>query len=378
VLDRRETGLAVLVALVLLSGVATAVVRGPVRASAVRAAQEDADRALPELVAFVERTYGAPFPRPVVVEVLDQRAYDAAVRRVDERATAGDAAFHPTMVALRIADPDDPPAEFSPTPHATPSSLYDPATDRLYLPPRPLTPYARLLLVHDLAHAWQDQRYDLAALLDAPDRDARAAARALVEGHAARAEGAWRYSRPQAEQDALDAFENDLAEATTGERTKAERAAVAAATFDQVYGSMYAGALASAGAVERTFRDPPRSTAQILHHQSDNGPPPPPERVTAPAPRGRLLDSGTLGELWLGIVLTGGDVDPPLAAAGWAGDAYVTWHDGTRQCTGIAVRMRSADARDRLAAALRERPLGNGGIVRRDGPRGLLMLACVP
>jgi hypothetical protein len=88
-------------------------------------------------------------------------------------------------------------------------------------------------------------------------------------------------------------------------------------------------------AVGQLFRDPPRSTAQILHPEKSFGSREDPVPVTLPdlrailAPAWRRASEDELGEWGLGEVLDGylGEAAARSLATGWRGDRYQVWED---------------------------------------------------
>lgn len=104
------------------------------------------------------------------------------------------------------------------------------------------------------------------------------------------------------------------------------------------------------------YRDPPRSTTQILHPEKYLDAREHPLPVVIPdlsrlLPGGRLVSDDELGEFALGAVLALhlGEVDGRRAAVGWHGDRYRIWEDGGGRFV-IAYRVIAVDAQ--VAAAL--------------------------
>jgi hypothetical protein len=104
------------------------------------------------------------------------------------------------------------------------------------------------------------------------------------------------------------------------------------------------------------YRDPPRSTTQILHPEKYLDAREHPLPVVIPdlsqlLPGGRLVSDDDLGEFALGAVLALhlGEVDGRRAATGWRGDRYRIWEDDGGRFV-IAYRVIAADAL--IAAAL--------------------------
>ena len=107
------------------------------------------------------------------------------------------------------------------------------------------------------------------------------------------------------------------------------------------------------------YRDPPRSTTQILHPEKYLDSREHPLPVVIPdlsrlLPGGRLVSDDDLGEFALGAVLALhlGEVDGRRAAVGWRGDRYRIWEDDGGRFV-IAYRVIAVDAQ--VAAALATR-----------------------
>jgi len=115
------------------------------------------------------------------------------------------------------------------------------------------------------------------------------------------------------------------------------------------------------------YKDPPRSTTQILHPEKYLDAREDPLAVVIPdlsplLPGSRLVSEDDLGEFSLGAVLAFhlGDTEGPRVAVGWRGDRYRIWEDTAGRFT-IAYRVIMTDAQvattlaDRLRAAVERR-----------------------
>jgi hypothetical protein len=379
----KVTILAVALLLVAVPALATAVVRS--RAKAREAAlRAEVERALPALEEFVAARQGAPFEHTVTATVLGDKAFLHVLlgHRAPTDSTVG---FAATLVSLHLADPkDDPAGEERRQLSEEVYGLYLPATKRLYVRARHLTPFARMVLVHELTHAWQDQRYGIGHVQAAgkATQDEQLAALALIEGDARRIEDAWAAAQPPDVRAAIRAEIRSIQPDTAG-RSRASLALEAIGAFPYDAGEAFATALAERGpvALETAYVRPPASTEQVLHpakFRAREEPrivdPPNPEAVSD------VIDRGRLGELGLALLLGGGRLTPEAlrTAAGWDGDAYVTWDTATARCTGVAFAFDDTAARDRVLAALRTLPLGHGGSAEAAGDRGADLRSCVP
>lgn len=115
------------------------------------------------------------------------------------------------------------------------------------------------------------------------------------------------------------------------------------------------------------YKDPPRSTTQILHPEKYLDTREDPLAVVIPdlsrlLPGSRLVSEDDLGEFSLGAVLAFhlGDTEGPRVAVGWRGDRYRIWEDTAGRFT-IAYRVIMTDAQvattlaDHLKAAVERR-----------------------
>src|SRR5207237_2371699 len=80
--------------------------------------------------------------------------------------------------------------------------FYDPVTKKLYVRGVGGTPYARYVMVHELTHALQDQRFGIN--LAGKNDDQLLGAKAVLEGDAMRTEKAYLSTRTGAEADVIE------------------------------------------------------------------------------------------------------------------------------------------------------------------------------
>ncbi len=219
------------------------------------------------------------------------------------------------------------------------SSLYLPAGQQIMLVAGrgPATPADEQALVFALAHALQDQAFDIEGLTPCrPTTDAELALRALVEGDGVVTTA--RYAEMDAE--GMDELAQNVAAALEPTYTPlvGNAAAERLRLFPYREGAQFVTALYDAGswrAVDRAYGQLPCSTEQILH----------PELYLAGEPVQEVVlpDLGpvlgweweptwqdTLGELVIGLHLAAYVDDEAVAwdaAAGWAGDSFALWED---------------------------------------------------
>ncbi|MGI9093675.1 MAG: hypothetical protein ACR2FF_09650 [Mycobacteriales bacterium] len=315
--------------------------------------------ALPLLEAFVERIRGQAFERPVRVEVVSggvlarQRVAALSVPTADRAATAR---------ALHLGKPATPslPAGTS----ADAGGYYSFRTRVVYLASGPFDAYRRAVLVHELTHALDDQRFDLRALsrAAAPNADRLRAVQALIEGDAARVEHTFTDGLSAADQATITAHQPPNATATTLAGNEAG--------FVASPGQQFVLTVAQRGgeaAVDAAFLRPPDSSLQILLPQnyvsgvSALG-------VIAPTPSGTTVDQGSLGTFGLATFLTDGrSYLNASTTTHWQGDSYRTVTTGAKTCITDDVLLSSGPARDQLVTALRT-TIGKRGHVAATPP----------
>jgi hypothetical protein len=256
--------------------------------------------------------------------------------------------------ALGLVDGDFDPSAIEESSDDQILGFYDPESNRLLVRGSRPTPPVRRVLVHELTHALDDQRFGLERPeLDERDDESSVAFQSLVEGDAVRVES--RYfallSPEERRQAEIDGEPADTVEPAV------PRVFEALLAFPYEAGESLVDALLREGGPPRldaALIDPPPSTEAVLHPErflaADR-----PKPVPDPQPGGEPVDGGVLGELILRLVLQS-SVDRPTAARaaeGWGGDRYVAWFDGDRLCVKAAVAMDTPADRAELVAELR-------------------------
>ena len=339
------------------------------------------DAGVADLKAFVEREHGGPFRGRVTIETLSGEAF------VDEvLAGEDDDPFSDTLTGLGLAEGEDPDQVRADLLASEIVGLYDHFDDVLYVRGEELTPYARLVLVHELAHAWQDQQYDLDSVYErAESADAERAIRALIEGDATRVERAWERAQPPEVRQEIDRAEEpeDVDAGEAEDLTVAEQSTAALLDFSYDIGTTFVDRVFKTGgnaAITAAFHDPPVSTEQVLHPERYlSGDVPQPVSRPLPPEGATELDTDVLGEAGLALFVARGqpDVDALAAVRGWDGDRYTTWRVRNGPvCTQDDLAMETAAQRDRLLRLLRAKDLGPGGRVEPVGARRLSVVSC--
>lgn len=336
-----------------------------------------------QLEGFVARAKGRPFRDPVVIETLPEGAF---VDKVLGHSKSDP--FSQTLTGLGLAGGQDAHAVRNQVLASHIGGLYSPTDGVLYVRGSDgLDAIARLVMVHELTHAWQDQHYDLEAVGERADNlDAARAIRALIEGDANYVEHRWLDAQPEEVRHEIDLQEYDPdSDSAAGGKfgTVAEQSLSSLLRFSYTAGERFVRAVAASGGADpigAAFADPPVSTQQVLHPKAFLEGDVPQDVSSPTAPDGVVvLDNNVLGEAGLAVFAAGGRLTPAAmeAVAGWDGDTYLTWRssDGT-VCTEDDVAMESRAARDRLLRYLRQRSLGPGGSVTPIGSLRLHVASC--
>lgn len=340
------------------------------------AAQAELERRLPDLIAYVEQERGLTFTEPVDARVLDdERFLDALYSggSEDEQDDEEEGDAGATLTALGLLDPDDDLDEV--VDEALGEGVvgfYDQESDELFVRGTSIDPYVQMVLVHELVHALQDQRFDLdrPELRDADD-ERFSGFQSLVEGDATRVETAWYDSRPDDLQAAIDAEEQRRFAGSDRQPGVVDLLL----GFPYFAGQPYVEALLESGGQARldaAFRTPPTTTEQVLQPDADDLEP---VEVETPIGKGKRVDQGVLGAAGLSLLVP---ADPTQDGPhlGWDGDRYATFTDGDETCTVVAVVLESTTARDDLDEELSDWRQRTGATVTVTGDRALRLESC--
>ncbi len=318
--------------------------------------QERLEATAAEIQVQVEDLRGAKFLRPVQVKLSDTAVLRKYIqdresemltpaRRHRDECTAKLLGIVPPGLDLHAIEMEVVESQIG--------GFYDPKSDTFFLMDAMKGAVARVILAHELTHALDDQLYDLDAVLKTAndETDAEFAIRAVIEGSGTNTMNRWTVAH---------AAEIPPAEmAVVQEMGAAELAKAPPIVWKPLMASYFAGdgflsrgggmnltlKPAAAADVERAFRDPPRSTEQILHPdaywKTDKRDLPVRVRFEpGNVPAGWTeIAQDTLGELALALVTTapderkGLDISNPMsilgvkftnkAATGWGGDRLV-------------------------------------------------------
>jgi hypothetical protein len=235
--------------------------------------------------------------------------------------------------------------------------FYDPLTKVLDVRGTTMTPYRREVIAHELTHALDDQLFALdddfgESLLG----EKTFASLIAIEGDAVRVQQKYVASMSGVEQ------AQDLAEQLQlGSDPALLQVPLALLSLTQapyLRGGTFAYEVSAAGGVAGLDAAMERypATAEQAYDTHKYLADEPAVAVAAPPvdPGGTPVDGGTWGQYLLTMVLKNGlalDTVEPVTR-GWAGDAYVTWTDGSRSCLRLDTRMDTADEATSLRNAL--------------------------
>ena len=350
-----------------LAGVAVVVVLVAGVASAVRLRPDgprypDAwDPRVADLAEFVARERRLDFDHAVFVDFLEEEAFRAKVVAGEEDLTVEDRVDLEEGARLLRAT-GLVPGSFDLLESSNQLTgegvlaYYAPMEERITVRGTELSPGLRATLVHELTHALQDQRFDLARLGQLPTDTANNAFRAVVEGDALRVERAWSEQLAPAERKALEA---ERVSEVDGARVAGVPGALTA-FFSAPYllGPPFIDVVISErdqAGLDQALREPPTTEEQLLdpfaYLEGDQG-----LDVAAPAPAegAPVLEEGDFGALTWFIVLAE-HLDPRQALAavdGWGGDAYIVFERKGRACLRSAFLGDDGAETDEMEAAL--------------------------
>lgn len=288
-----------------------------------------------DVMATVERVRGHDFLEPVVPEAITRTDLDA---RIED----GFAAMYPeelygrrglawqTIGAIPLGT--DLRAAYHEFYNVAVIGYYDTLTGELvFLGSDDPMPEERVTLAHELVHALDDQWFDLSRidrLLADCEEEAFQAALAVVEGSAT-------YHMLRYAKEALTAAERSSLGGGGGPRPKVPDFLLSEMGWPYEAGYTWAAWAVANDQLDRSLRDLPTTTEQILHPERWNDLPTPldvPDLGPALGPDWIDLDVQDAGESWLRSYLQRRiDFATVVGATiGWDGGLLRSWTDGTR------------------------------------------------
>jgi hypothetical protein len=206
------------------------------------------------------------------------------------------------------------------------AGYYDPDKSRVVVREDLDAASLRVTLVHELTHALDDQHFGLRTRPGFGLDESAETLRALVEGDAVWVE---RHAEPQPSESAGSAPPSSLPPAL-----------VAYASYPYEAGYEFVDALRARGGIallNRAFRHPPTTSAEILQPQRYGQQSLNPREIERPQPGGRVVGRGTFGELLVYLTLRSAlpRDSARSAAAAWAAGRYVAYLDGDTVCVRV-------------------------------------------
>jgi hypothetical protein len=320
------------------------------------------DPRVADLVAFVERARGLTFHHPVTVEFLSPAAYTKASARhasdldTEDRADLVRSTRQWRALGVLSGKVDLATALEAETDAGT-LAFYSPADEVVRVRGTTITVGLEVTLVHELTHALQDQHFDLEHLVQVPDDSASAARRGLAEGDAIRIEDDYVHQAlSTAEQGEYHAEQQQ--QVATSQQQTAGVPDFVTASFAAPYalGPGFVEMLDADGgnaAVDRAFRDPPRSEQDLFDPASYLAEEKP-ATVHLDLHGAKVREQGTFGTPAWYLVLAE-RIDPTVAfraALGWAGDRYGVYEKGGTTCTQVVFRGQTDRDERRMRSAI--------------------------
>ena len=304
------------------------------------------------IVRFDEQHRGLQFKQPVKVEFLSSSQFDKEVAVPQPTSKADRAEQSLALRELRALGLVHGNVNLAASENTLSQNdivgLYVDSKKTVFVRGTALTPYVRVTLAHELTHALQDQYFDLDKLRQAVTNGDDTALTSLIEGDAVRDQNLYEQSLAPADQQAYQQEQSQL-EGGAGKTAAVPEILTDQLNFPYALGPTFVDALAAKGgtaSIDRAFRDPPVSEAQI----ADPVEYPigwKPVRVLPPAlPAGdrRLDRSSPFGQVSLFEVLGSrlGYDRAWHAVQGWQGDNSLPYRDHGHTCMAIDVAMANA------------------------------------
>ncbi len=296
-----------------------------------------------ELAVYVETVRGRAFKTFPVIELEENDEFDRRLLELFDEDSAELVVSGHVLSSLGMIPADsDLVALMRKTLEIGVVGYYDTDTQGLVVRGSEFDLYSKLVLVHELTHAHDDQWIGLdRPELEEVEDESDFGFLAITEGNASRVDDMWRASLSGSDQAELSALELSALSPEDIEVYLALPPFILQMQFSPyVDGLALVQKIVADGgeaAINEAFENPPQSSEQVLHpgqylsEAADTLPP-------FPSADGDIIDQGVLGELsfrhWLG----------QRVGEGWGGDHYVTWLDGAKACTRVEVQ--ADDAKD--------------------------------
>jgi hypothetical protein len=314
-----------------------------------------------DIAHFVENKRNLRFDHPVTVEFLGDAAFNRKVTNDQTPTTKQRTDMNNFVATLRALGLVNGPLDLQQASNKLASKeiigLYSPRSKRIHVRGSQMTPDLRETLAHELTHALQDQHFPLERYRDSKAPSGLTTGyRTLFEADAVRVQNAYEASMSDDDKKALaQAHSQQVAQAKAADVPDVLENML---SFPYVLGPAFVYALVRQGgneAVDRAFRRPPVSEAQIVDPQSylaggSVTKVPPPHLQPNQSKVDHADDFGQVSLLMvLGQRLPYATVWP--AVQGWTGDQYVTYRQGGRLCVAIDTALRAPADADRFSSA---------------------------
>jgi hypothetical protein len=354
------------------SGSASTSTTRPGAAVSSTAPSTDLDRFIDEAIVFIEKQRGLDFKTRPAVVVLDDAAFVARFHQVVDEDAQKNAKLYDDVTgiyqAMGLLGRDMTYVDAQKLlGEGGVLGYYDPVSKELRVRAGQLTPFVRTVIVHELTHALDDQRFGLdRPQYDAADDEIGFGFVALAEGNARRVENAYRESMSAADQASANAEEQKQSLSGVTALTKLSLALLQLELAPYDFGEKFVDAVVAKGgepALNNVFADPPHTSEQVMD-PNKYFTKEPRRDVAPPKADGTIFKSGVFGQVALQMVLGAANSSrvAETAAAGWSGDWFVAWRDGNRVCLRADFVMDTAkdttELRDALTRWAGTRPSG--------------------
>jgi hypothetical protein len=225
----------------------------PARPRATPIAVSAWDPRMTDLVAFVEKDHGRPFKHPVKVSFLDDAAFLARLN--DGQPKSNPKKQRTTEAYLRArgyAGSSFSLAASEKGMDGLTGGVYFSDTDEIVIRGNELDAMGKLVVAHELTHAWQHQQYPVDKIQKAVLTDSDLfLSRTLLEGDARRIENRYYRSLPAADQAEIAAAEESLQNRGTPDAIPGPILALSAGPYE--LGHLLTSYLASTGELDHQF-----------------------------------------------------------------------------------------------------------------------------
>ena len=310
--------------------------------STVSRPSTDLDRFVDEAIAFIEKERGLKFTTRPTVVVLDDAAFVARFRElVDEDAKKNKDVYDDVTgifqaIGLLSRDMSYVDAQKL-LGEGGVLGYYDQESKELRVRSGQLTPFTRTVIVHELTHALDDQRFDLnRPQYDSADDEIGFGFVALAEGNAKRVENAYRDSMSTADKASATAEELKLGASGAAVLAKLSVSLLQLEYAPYDLGERFVDAVLAKGgqaALDKVFADPPTTSEQVIdpakYFAKENR-----REVAPPKADAAAFKTGVFGQVALQMMLGSANSArvAETAASGWSGDWFVAWNEANRAC----------------------------------------------